>query len=144
MNKKLQQIINWAAPIIGIIAVVYAAYTRIGVSAGPGSVVLVRCEEPEAIRIYTEPWESGQSEFSEIWEVTRVSDGDTITVQKDGEERRIRFCGIDAPESNQPGDRESKEFLAGMIRDDGDRVGLTFVEQDRYSRWVAEVWSAPE
>lgn len=142
-KKKLQRIINWAAPIIGFAAIAYAGYTRTGVSAGPGSVISVRREEPEAIGIYTEPWESGQSEFDEIWEVTRVSDGDTITVEKDGVERKIRFCGIDAPESNQPGGRESKEFLAGVIRDGGGKVGLTFVEEDRYGRSVAEVWSAP-
>lgn len=143
MNKKLQQAINWAAPIIGVVAVVYGAYTRIGVTAGPGSVVSVRREDPEAIGIYTEPWESGQSEFSEIWQVVRVSDGDTITVQKAGEERRIRFCGIDAPEKNQPGGKESTEFVRAAIESGGGKVGLTFVEKDRYGRWVAEVWSAP-
>ncbi|MCT7969000.1 thermonuclease family protein [Laspinema sp. D1] len=143
MNKKIQQTINWAAPIIGVIAVVYGAYTRIGVSAGPGSVISVRREDPEAIGIYTEPWESGQSEFSEIWQVTRISDGDTVTVQKDGEERKVRFCGIDAPEKNQPGGKESAEFLRAAVERGGGKVGLTFVEKDRYGRWVAEVWSEP-
>ncbi|MCT7975222.1 thermonuclease family protein [Laspinema olomoucense] len=143
MNKKLQQIINWAAPIIGVVAVVYGAYTRIGVSAGPGSVVSVRREEPEAMGIYTEPMESGQSEFSEIWEVTTVYDGDTLTLQKDGEERKVRFCGVDAPEKNQPGGKESAEFLRAAVERGGGKVGVTFVEKDRYGRWVAEVWSDP-
>ncbi|MEB3830372.1 thermonuclease family protein [Phormidium sp. CCY1219] len=76
--------------------------------------------------------------------MTRISDGDTITVRQGNDERRIRLCGIDAPEKNQPGGKEAKEFLARIISEGGDRVGMTFVEQDRYGRWVGEVWSAPE
>jgi endonuclease YncB( thermonuclease family) len=35
-------------------------------------------------------------------EVIRVSDGDTIVVRCEGEELKIRFCGIDGPEKSQP------------------------------------------
>lgn len=40
--------------------------------------------------------------------VVRVADGDTVTVELDnGKRERIRFGGIDAPESSQTYGRES-------------------------------------
>lgn len=40
--------------------------------------------------------------LADTWTVTKVSDGDTITVrQTTGEELKVRFCGIDAPEKNK-------------------------------------------
>jgi endonuclease YncB( thermonuclease family) len=82
-------------------------------------------------------------EYESIWQVIRVSDGDTITVRQGNDERRIRFCGIDAPESSQSEGSKAKEFLAELISDSRNQVGLTFVERDRYDRYVAEVWLNP-
>lgn len=138
---NLQKLINWAAPLFGIVAIAYSAWSRAGV--GGNSVVMVSREQPEAIGFYVEGHDPGPAEYSEIWEVTRVSDGDTITVKKAGEERKIRLCGIDAPESSQPGGREATEFVRDAIARGNGKVGLNFVETDRYGRWVAEVWSEP-
>lgn len=141
MIKKL---INWAAPLIGLAAIAYAVVNRPGANAGPG-VVLVGREQPEAIGLYAPHWrENYEPGFTGgIWEVTRVSDADTITVRQGSEERRIRFCGIDAPESDQPGGDAATQFVKDAIAQGGGKVGLTFAEIDRYGRHIAEVWSAP-
>jgi endonuclease YncB( thermonuclease family) len=35
--------------------------------------------------------------------VTKVADGETFTINDDGQKVRVRFCGIDSPERGQPG-----------------------------------------
>jgi endonuclease YncB( thermonuclease family) len=91
---------------------------------------------------------------SEIGEVVKVSDGDTITVRVNGREDRIRFCGIDAPEvghEGRPGQllgEESRERLRSLISAAGNQVIISPAEREpcgicgaaRYGRLVAEVF----
>jgi len=77
----------------------------------------------------------------EAWQVVKVSDGDTITVQRGGQEERIRFCGIDAPESKQPMGSEATAALEELVQRSGGEVMIDEVERDRYDRVVAEVGS---
>lgn len=86
---------------------------------------------------------------SEEWDVVRVSDGDTIVVrQTDGQEKKLRLCGVDSPEikhGKQPGQPlgiEAKANLQRLVNEVGDRVLVTPVESDRYGRTVAEVFSS--
>ncbi len=78
--------------------------------------------------------------------VTRVIDGDTVVVEIDGLEVRIRYIGMDTPESNEsdPGLRaladaatEANEALVG-----GRRVILErdVSETDRFDRLLRNVW----
>ena len=69
--------------------------------------------------------------------VTRVVDGDTLVVQLSTGPIRVRLYGIDAPEHNQPGGRESAAALTSLVS--GERVELEPINQDRYSRMVARV-----
>lgn len=49
--------------------------------------------------------------------VVRVADGDTVTVELDnGKRERIRFEGIDAPESSQTYGRESRKNLIDLLK----------------------------
>ena len=74
-----------------------------------------------------------------IARVIRVSDGDTIDVaDRNGNEQRIRFNGIDAPEYTQRFGREVRGWLAKQI--DGKAVKLELVEKDRYDRWTANIF----
>ncbi|AFY51357.1 micrococcal nuclease-like nuclease (plasmid) [Nostoc sp. PCC 7524] len=82
-------------------------------------------------------------QFSESWEVVRISDGDSIVVRRTGEEKKIRLCGIDAPESKQPLGKESKANLERLSQEVGGQVSIVSVESDRYGRLVAEVFSSP-
>ena len=77
----------------------------------------------------------------ESWQVVKVTDGDTIKVQRGGEELRIRFCGIDAPEKEQSLGPEATALLRQLVDQSGGEVLIDPVETDRYGRTVAEVWS---
>jgi micrococcal nuclease len=77
--------------------------------------------------------------------VVRVVDGDTIVVRLDGRDERVRYIGIDTPESVSPDQpvecygkaaaRENRRLVAGRT------VTLTFdrEERDRYGRLLAYV-----
>ncbi|MFH7326446.1 thermonuclease family protein [Desulfurivibrio sp. C05AmB] len=72
--------------------------------------------------------------------VTNISDGDTITViPPAGKQERIRFYGIDAPESGQPFGRASTDHVKKVIGDTGFQVEITEIDRDRYGRIVCMV-----
>lgn len=79
--------------------------------------------------------------IAELWQIDRISDGDTIAVSKGSDRRRVRFCGIDAPESSQPGGKEAKQKLEELIG--REEVSIAFIEQDRYGRWIGEIFANP-
>ena len=94
--------------------------------------------------------------MSEDWEVVSVADGDTITVKRNGETKKIRFCGIDSPEikhgkkPGQPFGNEATEKLRlhaqslrlSLVQLAKNQVIIIPVETDRYGRTVAEVMAA--
>ena len=70
--------------------------------------------------------------------VIKVYDGDTITVlDKRGKKHSIRFYGIDAPETNQPFGKESKNHLASLVANKS--VKVTVKDKDKYGRIVGIV-----
>src|SRR5918997_1123444 len=70
--------------------------------------------------------------------VIRVSDGDTIAVlDKDNKTHKIRFQGIDAPESKQDFGQASKENLSKMVF--GKQVTVIWDKVDKYRRTVGKV-----
>jgi micrococcal nuclease len=81
-------------------------------------------------------------EITKQWEVVKVSDGDTITVRQGQLQVRVRFCGIDAPESKQPLGKESKANLQRLVDEVGGKVSITEIERDRYGRIVGEIFSS--
>jgi endonuclease YncB( thermonuclease family) len=78
---------------------------------------------------------------SEVSQVVKVSDGDTITVSRGMEKQKVRFACIDAPELAQPLGKESRDYLKSLITQNGSRVTLKIVDTDRYGRKVAEVFA---
>lgn len=71
--------------------------------------------------------------------VAYISDGDTMTVYSETQEKlRIRFAGIDAPETDQPGGLESKAHLMELLPK-GTGIKLDEQTKDRYGRTVAIV-----
>lgn len=73
-------------------------------------------------------------------QVVSVHDGDTMRVILNGREERIRFCGIDAPELDQPGGTASRDYLRSRVASARNQVTLVVTDRDRYGRWVAEVF----
>jgi micrococcal nuclease len=80
--------------------------------------------------------------------LVRVVDGDTIVVRMPGaSEERLRYIGIDAPESVQPG--EPVEYLGleasthneDLLRSGSIRLSFDVEERDRHGRLLAYVWA---
>lgn len=79
--------------------------------------------------------------------VTHIVDGDTIDVEHDGEERRVRLLNVDTPESTDPDAEpeclgpEATEYLETMLPI-GTEVRLEPDEElhDRYGRFLAGVY----
>ena len=67
------------------------------------------------------------------WAVTKVVDGDTIWVSRAGVSHKVRFIGIDTPETGQCGFTEARNALRGIIG--GQRVTLTAGAQDDVDRY---------
>lgn len=94
----------------------------------------------EAAANFTSPHAMPQSQE---WTIASVADGDTITVKRDGETKKIRFCGIDAIEKQQKLGPQAKSYLQSLI-DKGDGAVMVIpIEQDKYGRTVAEVFVKP-
>ena len=80
--------------------------------------------------------------------VTRVVDGDTAEITVDGAKRRVRFLGVDTPETVHPNKPvqffgpEASAFTKESLT--GKRVWLEYDKnpQDRYSRHLAYIWTA--
>ena len=69
--------------------------------------------------------------------VTAVHDGDTITLQNESGQKKIRLAGIDAPELNQPYGVESRRSLREEILDKQVQVETT--KTDKYGRFIGKV-----
>lgn len=79
--------------------------------------------------------------------VTRVVDGDTIIVTKDGTETKVRLIGIDTPESVHPDKEKNTEF--GELTSEYTKnkllnkqvvLELDVQEKDKYGRVLAYVY----
>jgi endonuclease YncB( thermonuclease family) len=82
--------------------------------------------------------------FAGGFKVTRVTDGDTITVRGASGEMTVRLVGIDAPEVShkkrepgQPFSQQATKHLAGMVLNK--TVGIREYGHDRYGRSLAVV-----
>ena len=71
--------------------------------------------------------------------VVRIADGDTVTIRlKDGSQEKIRFYGIDAPESDQDYGDKSREKLVSLI--DGKTITVKTHKRDQYDRVLGEIY----
>ena len=73
-----------------------------------------------------------------IGKVVKITDGDTLVVlDASNTQHKIRLSGIDAPETNQPFGKRSKEALSALVA--GQRVEVDWHKHDRYGRIVGKV-----
>lgn len=83
--------------------------------------------------------------------VTKVADGDTITVDSDGTKVKVRLYGIDTPETekrskktgavSKPGQPYGEEAYQALIEKvSRQRVRLDILDIDKYRRAVSLVW----
>lgn len=83
----------------------------------------------------------------ESYSVVRVVDGDTIIVDLDGTEERVRLIGVDTPESVHPDKSKNvaygkiaSEFTKSMLEDQAVTLEYDVQERDRYGRVLAYVY----
>jgi endonuclease YncB( thermonuclease family) len=71
------------------------------------------------------------------FKVTKVYDGDSITVTGEGKELKVRLYGIDTPESTQWYGQKAKQFTSSQLF--GKTISVDPIDIDRYGRTVALV-----
>jgi endonuclease YncB( thermonuclease family) len=69
--------------------------------------------------------------------VLRVIDGDTVTLEKDGKIKTVRFDGIDCPEKSQPYGPEAAALITGLIGDH--RVNVIENQIGKYGRTIGVI-----
>ena len=72
--------------------------------------------------------------------VVRVVDGDTIEVNIAGNSYRVRYIGIDTPETGQPGGEEATIVNAELVAGRTVYLEKDISETDRYGRLLRYVW----
>jgi len=74
------------------------------------------------------------------WQVVSVTDGDTLVVQRDGVEERVRLLGIDTPERGQCGYDEATAAMTALVGGaDVTLVVGSSDDRDRYDRLLRYV-----
>ena len=97
-----------------------------------------------------EPGGGGPSAAQLEGRVVKVVDGDTIHVLAKGRRVKVRYIGVDTPETHRPGTpvqcygRAASAYNAGLVA--GRRVQLRTdaAQRDRYGRLLAYVYRRPD
>jgi len=143
-TKKLYIVSGVAILLVGIF---------IGLSLG-GEKNKVTSEQTAAVSSVNRAMPAGQDiagtdielPLSDLVKVTRVVDGDTIDVEIDGKTERVRYIGIDTPETVDPrkpvqcfgveASKKNKEIVEGkMVRLEND-----ITDRDKYGRLLRYIW----
>jgi micrococcal nuclease len=83
-------------------------------------------------------------------QVVRVVDGDTIRVRLDGRTERVRYIGVDTPESVKPGTpvqcfaKRASAANAALVAGQTVRLVGDVEQRDRYGRLLAYVYREPD
>ncbi len=82
------------------------------------------------------------------YQVLRVIDGDTLLLEVDGEEKRIRLIGVDTPESLNPDESKNTEqgkiasqFTKELMADVSVFLEYDVQREDNYGRTLAYVYT---
>ena len=81
-----------------------------------------------------------------IGRVVRVVDGDTIAVQLGATRERVRYIGVDTPETKDPRrpvqcyGQQAADFNARLVGGERVRLVRDIAERDRYGRLLAYVY----
>lgn len=84
---------------------------------------------------------SHSATINEVCEVVGISDGDTFTARCSAGQVRVRFQGIDAPESKQAFGNVARQYLAQLVFRQNVRIVQTKATRS-YDRVVANVFDS--
>ncbi|MCA9438724.1 MAG: thermonuclease family protein, partial [Candidatus Omnitrophica bacterium] len=73
-----------------------------------------------------------------VGRVLTVADGDTLTLDSDGQRVKVRLQGIDCPERDQPFGNEAGGFVRDLV--EGKRIEVISLGKDQYDRVLGEVF----
>jgi micrococcal nuclease len=82
--------------------------------------------------------------------VTKIVDGDTIHVQVGGRREKVRYIGVDTPETHKPGTpvqcygRSASAFNARLVAERRVELRTDAETRDRYGRLLAYVYRRPD
>lgn len=102
-----------------------------------------RPDEKEALEV---PSESAKTTNFVPVDVLRVVDGDTIVVNLNGEERKVRFVLVDTPETKHPKKpieyygKEVSEFTKNSLESKTIYLEKDVSDTDRYNRLLRYIW----
>lgn len=90
----------------------------------------------------------GQNSFSQtqLFQCTRVVDGDTIVVSIDGKDQKVRLIGVDTPETVHPFKpvehygKEASAFTKNLVEGKPVRIEYDWQKKDKYKRLLAYVF----
>jgi micrococcal nuclease len=130
--------------VLGIVAVLVlagAVVAFVALTSGPTFPGVATSGEPRVT-------DGGPDGSTERAEVIRVVDGDTIVVRIGGDEERVRYIGLDAPEVADAGAGTAAECGADEARAVNERlvVGEPVVlerdvsDRDRFGRLLRHAW----
>jgi micrococcal nuclease len=121
--------------------------TTIGSTAPKTSapVVSAPAEKPETVPDQPIPEPEPAVKVTAV-QVTRIVDGDTIVVRMpDGADEKIRFIGVDTPESTnqvEPYGKEASDYTASALSGKTIYLETDAEPRDKYGRMLAHVWFA--
>ena len=138
-----------AAALVGVVAIAVVASLPGLLGSGSGTASPTDGPSPSAATATAspEPWASlAPTGRTTDANVVRIVDGDTIVVDIDGAEVRVRYIGMDAPESVKPDSpvesmgKEASAANAALV--DGQAVILEqdVSDTDRFGRLLRDVW----
>ena len=83
-----------------------------------------------------------ENQVGERYMVTRVFDGDTLLLERDGSEEKLRLIGVDTPEIGECYYEESSNYLEDLVQDLAVEVELddSQGERDRFDRLLGYLW----
>lgn len=127
-NLKPNMIFKLLALVLAALGFYLSPYgPGFGQSNGPSASESNQSSKPKA-----------QSGSFYLAKVTRVADGDTLTVRnRDGAIHKIRMHAVDSPELNQAGGQQAKNWLTQQVLNK--EVKIVVNNTDRYKRQVAKV-----
>ena len=139
-----------AAALVGVVAIAVVASLPGLLGSGSGTASPTGDGPSPSAATATaspEPWASlAPTGRTTDANVVRIVDGDTIVVDIDGAEARVRYIGMDAPESVKPDSpvetmgKEASAANAALV--DGQAVILEqdVSDTDRFGRLLRDVW----
>lgn len=83
---------------------------------------------------------SGSSSGAETARVVRVIDGDTIDVNLNGQEQRVRYIGMNTPERDEPCYSEARRANDALVSGQTVRLVRDQSETDRYGRLLRYIY----